>query len=141
MSAVQVFRKYCGKRRNCNFYLFEELSSIFVNIKTVVCKLSVWKSLKFVVREMVIHKKRMNRRKAMITLNYITSYSFLAHLSTLCSGGAIVTGHRPASVRPSVCPSVCPLTISLKIFSSKTRRPILIKLGRNVPWVKLYKNC
>ena len=27
---------------------------------------------------------------------------FLAHLSTTCSGGAIVTGHRPASVRPSV---------------------------------------
>ena len=62
---------------------------------------------------------------------------FLAHLSTTCSGGAIVTGHHPVSVRPSVRP----LTISLKIFSSKTRRPILIKLGRNVPWVKLYKNC
>ena len=63
--------------------------------------------------------------------------NFLAHLSTTCSGGAIVTGHRPSSVRPSVRL----LTISLKIFSSKTRRPILIKLGRNVPWVKLYKNC
>ena len=50
-----------------------------------------------------------------------------------------------SGVRPSVCPSVHlsvrPLTISLKIFSSKTRRPILIKLGRNVPWVKLYKKC
>ena len=31
---------------------------------------------------------------------------FLAHLSTTCSGGAIVTGHRPASVRPSICLSV-----------------------------------
>ena len=31
---------------------------------------------------------------------------FLAHLSTTCSGGAIVTGHRPSSVRPSICPSV-----------------------------------
>ena len=30
---------------------------------------------------------------------------FLAHLSTTCSGRAIVTGHRP-SVRPSICPSV-----------------------------------
>ena len=48
---------------------------------------------------------------------------------------------RSSSVRLSVRPSVRPLTISLKIFSSKTRRPILIKLGRNVPWVKLYKNC
>ena len=37
-----------------------------------------------------------------------TLYStyFLAHLSTTCSGGAIVTGHRPSSVRPSICPSV-----------------------------------
>ena len=32
--------------------------------------------------------------------------AFLAHLSTTCSGGAIVTGHRPSSVRPSICPSV-----------------------------------
>ena len=80
-----------------------------------------------------------------ITYNCFCMYSFpffnyhknvfLAHLSTMCSGGAIVTGHRQASVRPSVRP----LTISLKIFSSKTRRPILIKLGRNVTWMKLYK--
>ena len=52
---------------------------------------------------------------------------------------------RSSSVRPSVRSFVRSfvrsLTISLKIFSSKTRRPILIKLGRNVPWVKLYKNC
>ena len=37
-------------------------------------------------------------------VNVITQ--FLAHLSTTCSGGAIVTGHRPSSVRPSICPSV-----------------------------------
>ena len=35
-----------------------------------------------------------------------TYRSFLAHLSTTCLEGAIVTGHRPASVRPSICPSV-----------------------------------
>ena len=43
-------------------------------------------------------------------------FLFLAHLSTTCSGGAIVTGHRPSSVRPSVRlsvrpsvrPSICP---------------------------------
>ena len=29
-------------------------------------------------------------------------FAFLAHLSTTCSGGAIVTGHHPASVRLSV---------------------------------------
>ena len=42
------------------------------------------------------------------------TYFLLAHLSTTCSGGAIVTGHRPSSVRlsvhlavrPSICPSV-----------------------------------
>ena len=33
---------------------------------------------------------------------------FLAHLSTTCSGGAIVTGHRQACVRPSGRPSICP---------------------------------
>ena len=33
-------------------------------------------------------------------------HGFLARLSTTCSGGAIVTGHRPSSVRPSICPSV-----------------------------------
>ena len=75
--------------------------------------------------------------KGLIVRLFGKGLDFLAHLSTTCSGGAIVTGHRPASVRPSVRP----LTISLKIFSSKTRRPTLIKLGRNVPWVKLYKNC
>ena len=32
--------------------------------------------------------------------------SFLAHLSTTCSGGAIVTGHRPTFGRPSVRPSI-----------------------------------
>ena len=35
-----------------------------------------------------------------------TDPGFLAHLITTCSGGAIVTGHRPSSVRPSICPSV-----------------------------------
>ena len=34
------------------------------------------------------------------------SSGFLAHLSTTCSGGAIVTGHCPGSVRPSVRPAV-----------------------------------
>ena len=36
----------------------------------------------------------------------VTFIFFLAHLSTTCSGGTIVTGHRLSSVRPSVCPSV-----------------------------------
>ena len=38
----------------------------------------------------------------------LISAIFLARLSTTCSGGAIVTGHRPSSVRPSVRPSICP---------------------------------
>ena len=38
--------------------------------------------------------------------HFVVCKCFLAHLSTTCSRGAIVTGHRPASVRPSVRPSV-----------------------------------
>ena len=34
--------------------------------------------------------------------NGTRNLSFLAHLSTTCSGGAIVTGHRLSSVRLSV---------------------------------------
>ena len=33
------------------FYQFKEMSSIFIKFEIVVCKLSVWKSLKFVVGE------------------------------------------------------------------------------------------
>ena len=49
VSAVQVFWKHCGKRRNCSwqaippfptvFYLFGELSAIFILFEIVVCKL------------------------------------------------------------------------------------------------------
>ena len=41
-----------------------------------------------------------------LPLKRCTVLLFLAHLSTTSSGGFIVTGHRPASVRPSICPSV-----------------------------------
>ena len=47
-------------------------------------------------------KTLWENEKLLVTSNF----SFLAHLSTTCSGGAIVTGHRPASVRPSICLSV-----------------------------------
>ena len=43
---------------------------------------------------------------ALTTVSYGLIMWFLAHLSTKCSGGAIVTGHRPSSVRPSVHLSV-----------------------------------
>ena len=49
VSAVQVFRKQCGKSRNCSyraispfpsvFYRFGELSAIFIKFEIVVCKL------------------------------------------------------------------------------------------------------
>ena len=44
VSAVQVFRKHCGKRRNYSFshsvcYWFEELAAIFINFKIVDRKL------------------------------------------------------------------------------------------------------
>ena len=63
VSAVQVFWKHCGKRRNCNeqFLLFPEC---FLPVWRTFCHLhqnqncrlqtlSVWKSLKFVVCERV----------------------------------------------------------------------------------------
>ena len=35
------------------FYPFGELSTIFIRFEVVLCKLSVWKSIKFVLRERV----------------------------------------------------------------------------------------
>ena len=56
---------------------------------------------------------------------------FLAHLSTTCSRGAFrVTG----------CPS-CVVNNSLNINNFLTAEPIWTKLGRNVPWEVLFKNC
>ena len=57
VSAVRVFRKHCGKRRNCSltsnfsfshsvFYLFGELSTIFIELKIVVFKLFQFGRLK-----------------------------------------------------------------------------------------------
>ena len=60
---------------------------------------------------------------------------FLAHLSTTCSRGAFRITWYPSSV---VCRASS--TISLNI-SSQTTRPIWTKLGKNVPWVTLFKNC
>ena len=55
-------------------------------------KVTICKKKKAFAGTFVLHKKIL--------------YTFLAHLSTTCSGGAIVTGHLPSSVRPSICPSV-----------------------------------
>ena len=52
---------------------------------------------------------------------FLVWFLFLAHLSTMCSRGAL---------RVVRCPSS---TISLNIFSSQTAKPIWTKLGRNVP--------
>ena len=57
---------------------------------------------------------------------------FLAHLSTKCSGQAIVIGLCPSSV--VVCRAVC-------VFSSETAHWILTKLHRNDPWVVPYQSC
>ena len=48
---------------------------------------------------------RSQQESPVESMQWLKSF-FLAHLSTTCSGGAIVTGHRPSSVRPSICPSV-----------------------------------
>ena len=117
------------------FAEYQHVSCFRVVFTRVVCRdkymRGCWNGKELMKKVVLLHNKKSS------LLLYV--FLLLAHLSTTCSGGAIVTGHRPASVRPSVRPSVHPLTISLKIFSSKIRRPILIKLGRNVPWVKLYK--
>ena len=148
-------RKCCNHRCPDSVYFNTLLLIVYLSaIETLICRreMTLTGSTSFGFAQNMIHNLRQMPQKSSLEIKKILyfdlsffCYSFLAHLSTTCSGGAIVTGHRPSSVRPSVCPSVRPsvrpLTISLKIFSSKTRRPILIKLGRNVPWVKLYKNC
>ena len=60
-----------------------------------------------------IYKKTCKLQTEYVNAKYLPtlfppSLFFLAHLSTTCSGGAIVTGHRLASVRLSVRPSVRP---------------------------------
>ena len=81
--------------------------------------------------------------------------AFLAHLSTKCSGWAIVIGLCPSSVvvrRPSCVvrrassvvrrPScVVRKLLYLNIFSSETAHWILTKLHRNDPWVVPYQSC
>jgi len=70
----------------------------------------------------------------LLTSNFLT-FSFLAHLSTKCSGWAFVMAHcRPSSVRPSVRPCVRASTISLNNIFSKTYYWILTKLHRNHSW-------
>jgi len=71
----------------------------------------------------------------------VLSIRFLAHLSTKCSGWAIVTGLCPSSVivrRPSC---VVRKLFYLNIFSSETTCWISTKLHRNDPWVVPYQSC
>ena len=60
MSAVQVYRKHCGKRRNCSFRAIYPFPTVFSNFWRILCQfyqirncclltLSAWKSLNFVV--------------------------------------------------------------------------------------------
>ena len=69
------------------------------------------------------------------------TFSFLAHLSTKCSGCAIVTGLCPSSVvviRPSC---VVRQLFNLNIISSETAHWILTNLNRNDSQVVLYQSC
>jgi len=77
-------------------------------------------------------------------LNYcwcLTVCTFLAHLSTKCSGWAIVTGLCPSSsvVRRASC--VVRKLFYLNIFSSETTHWIWTKLYRNDPWLVPYQSC
>jgi len=69
------------------------------------------------------------------------SHSFLAHLSTKCSGWAIVTGLCPSSVVVRRALSVVHKLFYLNIFSSETTYWTLTKLHRNDPWVVPYQSC
>jgi len=74
------------------------------------------------------------------------SLYFLAHLSTKCSGWAIVTGLCLSSVVVRLPSYVVRHSSSvnffyLKIFSSETAHWILTKLHRNDPYVVLYLSC
>ena len=60
VSAVQVFRKHCGKRINGVFYRFGELSAIFIKFEIVVCKLFKI-SVKFIVWERVKGKNSLEK--------------------------------------------------------------------------------
>ena len=64
---------------------------------------------------------------------HLFSSFFLAHLSTTCSGELLGWS----------CVLICRTssTISFTIFSSRTAEPIWTKLGWNVPWEVLFKNC
>ena len=59
------------------------------------------KTLTADIRNQGLFGKGIMHHGHMLTLSQ-TSPGFLAHLSTTCSGRAIVTGHRPASVHLSV---------------------------------------
>ena len=80
--------------------------------------LSVWKSLKLSVWEMVIEW-------------------FLAPLAV--GQRAYVMARCPSCVRPSVRPSVRALTFSLNIFFAETTYRILMKFHRNVPTMVLFR--
>ena len=76
---------------------------------------------------MVVRKMSWNHFSPMPSV----IHPFLAHLSTKCSGWAIVTG-------------LCPLSVNLfylNIFSSETTHWIWTKLHRNDPWVVPYQSC
>ena len=67
-SALQVFWKHCGKRRNCSVFFPQRFLSIWITFfhfhQIQNCRLqtlSVWKSLKFVVWERVKGLKSLSQ--------------------------------------------------------------------------------
>ena len=61
---------------------------------------------------------------------------FLAHLRITCSRGAFRITWYPSCVVRRLS---CVVNNFLNIFSSQTTGPIWTKLGRNVPWMTLFK--
>ena len=135
---MSVYIAYCNTNCNIGQPYWNILQFVFYHIVSPLCTNIIlltlsqtttfwtgpnWKSLQTISNLMEIAKvlktgKKHWEKSRKCFLQVISAFPtvFLAHLSTTCSGGAIVTGHRPSSVRPSVrlsvrlsvCPSVRP---------------------------------
>ena len=94
-------RKSCSAIVNVNYFL---------RIAHAWQRIAVDKNPSIPIEVQALHQpSSMHALSSVVDLNNPSLASFfLAHLSTTCSGGAIVTGHRPSSVRPSVRQSVRP---------------------------------
>ena len=108
--------------------VYSSACAIFITILSLVAELSPLELVNFT-------KSLLSRALLLHFCKYCSEIytMFLAHLSTTCSRGAFRV------VRCLLC--VVSSTISLNSFFSQTAGPIWTKLGSNVLWEVLFKNC